>query len=220
MSAEALAALRHVIRPSAGEPDGALVLMHGRGADEQDLLPVGEALDPGRRLVVATPGAPHRLPGAPGWHWYGPVQRVGYPNEETFRATYGTLGDWLAAFAEHSGAPIGRTVLGGFSQGTVMAYAMALGKGRPRPAGVLAMSGFLPRVEGFELALGERSGLPVLIEHGAGDPVITVDWGREARDRLTEAGAEVSYHEHPGGHHIDPRSLPGLQAWLNLTIGH
>ena len=214
MNGDALEGLEHVIRPAAGEPAGALVLLHGRGADEHDLLPVGDALDPRKRLVVATPRAPHTLPGMPGWHWYGPVTRVGYPNPETFFATYELLTAWLVAFARHTGIPIDRTIVGGFSQGTVMSYAVGLGKGRPQPAGILAMSGFMPRVEEFELDLADRTGFPVGIEHGTNDPVIVVDWGREARDRLAEAGAEVAYQEHPGAHHIDPRQVPAMQEWV------
>ena len=114
--------------------------------------------------------------------------------------------------------PLDRTVLGGFSQGTVMAYSVGLGPDRPQPAGILAMSGFMPIVDGFELGLADRSSLPVMIEHGANDPVIVADWGREARDRLTAAGAHVEYQEHPGGHHIDPRRVPEMQRWLASTL--
>ena len=66
-------------RPADGEPDGLLVLHHGRGADEFDLLPLGDALDPQRRLHVVTPAAPLLLPGFPGRHWYV-VPRVGHPD--------------------------------------------------------------------------------------------------------------------------------------------
>jgi phospholipase/carboxylesterase len=218
VSASGLDVLEHVIRPAAGEPRGALVLMHGRGADRHDLLPVADALDPKRRLVVGTPQGPLQMDGMPGWHWYGPVTRVGYPDPETFERSYALLGEWLDAFAAEHGVPLERTVLGGFSQGTVMAYSAGLGRGRPQPAGLLAMSGFMPIVEGFELDLADRSGLPAMIEHGANDPVIVADWGRDARDRLTAAGATVAFHEHPGGHHIDPRRVPEMQHWIEDVL--
>ena len=73
-------------------------------------------------------------------------------------------------------------MLGGFSQGGVMSYALGLGAGRPRPAGIMALSSFIPTVDGFEL--GDATGLPVAIGHGTYDPVIGVEFGREARDRL------------------------------------
>ncbi len=113
--------------------------------------------------------------------------------------------------------PASRTVIGGFSQGTVMSYAVSLGAGRPRPAGVMALSGFMPTVEGFELDLEKAKGLPVAIGHGALDPVIGVEFGRDARDRLVAAGADVTYQESPIAHSIDPRFLATLPTWLAHT---
>ena len=89
--------------------------------------------------------------------------------------TFEMLTGWLDAFAENVGVPWERTVIGGFSQGAVMSYALALGAGRPSPAGLLAMSGFIPEVEGFDLDL-ERPGLPIAITHGTLDPVIPVEF--------------------------------------------
>ena len=107
--------------------------------------------------------------------------------------------------------------LGGFSQGAVMSYALALGRGRPRPAAILAFSGFVPAVEGFELAL--EGPLPrVAIGHGVYDEVIGVEWGRRARDLLTEAGADVLYREYPLPHAIDPRFLEEVRTWLGESL--
>src|SRR5207244_6267609 len=66
-------------RLAQGDASGLLVLHHGRGADEHDLLPLADALDPQRRLHVVTPRAPLTLPGGPGYHWYL-VPRLGYPD--------------------------------------------------------------------------------------------------------------------------------------------
>jgi phospholipase/carboxylesterase len=203
----------HGSRPAAREPaDGTLVLMHGRATDEHDLLPVIDALDPERRLDGLTPRGPFTLPPG-GYHWYGPVVRVGFPNKETFEQSFALLSEWLDATVD-----LDRTVLGGFSQGSVMAYALGLGAGRPAPAGVLAMSGFIPVVEGFELDLEGRRGLPVAIAHGTHDPVITVQFGHEARDRLSAAGLDVLYRESPIGHGVDPRGIDELRAWLARTL--
>jgi phospholipase/carboxylesterase len=203
----------HGSRPAAREPaDGTLVLMHGRATDEHDLLPVIDALDPERRLDGLTPRGPFTLPPG-GYHWYGPVVRVGFPNKETFEQSFALLSEWLDATVD-----LERTVLGGFSQGSVMAYALGLGAGRAAPAGVLAMSGFIPVVEGFELDLEGRRGLPVAIAHGTHDPVITVQFGHEARDRLSAAGLDVLYRESPVGHGVDPRGIDELRAWLARTL--
>jgi phospholipase/carboxylesterase len=208
--------MQSLYRPPAGAPEGALVLFHGRGADEHDLFPLLDILDPEQRLLGATARGPLSLPPG-GAHWYA-VRQVGYPDPETFHATYPQVAAWLdGLLAEHGIAP-DRTVLGGFSQGSVMSYALGLGAGRPRPAGIMALSGFIPEVEGFELELGKAAGLPVAIGHGTHDPVISVEFGRDARDRLVEAGADVLYRESPMPHTIDPGFLRELPAWLRAAL--
>ena len=202
----------HRFRPAAGRPDGAIVLLHGRGTDEFDLLPLLEALDPDRRLVGLTPRAPLSLPPG-GAHWYV-VRRVGYPDPQTFFDSLERVTAWLDALPEELQVPWERTVLGGFSMGAVMSYAVALGPGRPTPAGIMTLSGFMPTVEGFELELERARGLPVAIAHGSADPVISVEFGRDARRRLEAVGADVTYRESPVPHTIDPAFIPDLREWL------
>jgi phospholipase/carboxylesterase len=206
----------HQFRPAAGEPDGALVLLHGRGTDEFDLLPLLDTLDPERRLVGLTPRAPLSLPPG-GAHWYV-VRQVGYPDRETFYSSLCGLSEWLDSLPDELGLPWDRIVLGGFSMGAVMSYATGLGPGRPTPAGVMALSGFIPTVEGFELELERANGLPMAIAHGTADPVISVEFGRDARRRLEEAGADVTYRESPVPHTIDPSILPDLRRWLATAV--
>jgi len=167
-------------RPASDEPQGLLVLHHGRGADEHDLLSLADTLDPDRRLHVATPRAPLTLPGWPGYHWYA--------------------------------------VLGGFSMGSVMSYALGLGSDRPVPAGILAFSGFVPTVEGWQPDLAGREGRRAFIAHGRRDAVIGVELARSARDLLVAGGLEVEYHESDAAHHIDPAQLPAAAGWLDGTL--
>jgi phospholipase/carboxylesterase len=195
-------------RPAAAEPVGALVLLHGRGADQYDLLPVLDALDPERRLAAFTPRGPLSLPPG-GAHWYR-LGGIPTPDPETFSASFEQLAAWLDGLP----VPWERTVIGGFSQGTVMAYALGLGAGRPSPAGILALSGFLPDVPGFELDLESRAGLPVTIAHGTLDQVIPVQFGRAAAQLLSDAGLDVSYRESPVGHGVDPGAVGELRDWL------
>jgi phospholipase/carboxylesterase len=216
VSVPGLEALTHRLRPSRDEPEGALVLLHGRGVDESDLYPLLDAFDPEQRLAGATPRAPLSLPPG-GFHWYV-VERVGYPHRETFMEAYGLLTHWLDAFAEETGVPWSRTVIGGFSMGCVMSYALALAAGRESPAGLLAMSGFMPAVEGFELDL-ERPGLPIALTHGTLDPIIGVEFAHSARQRLEGAGNRILYREAPVGHGIDPAVVPDVREWLSGAIG-
>jgi phospholipase/carboxylesterase len=210
-------ALTHLGRPATGEPEGLLVLFHGRGADERDLYPLLDVLDPARRLFGLTPRGPLQLPPG-GAHWYA-VREIGYPDPSTFTDTFALASSWLDAVSEETGIAPARTVLGGFSQGAVMTYALGLGAGRPRPAGLIALSGFVPTVPGFELDLSAP--FPRLaIGHGALDPVISVDWGRRARELLEEAGAEPVYRESPTlGHSVDPGFLRELPGWLDDVLG-
>jgi phospholipase/carboxylesterase len=198
-------------RLPAGDPAGLLVLHHGRGADEHDLLGLADVLDPQRRLYVVTPRAPLTIGG--GYHWYV-VPRVGYPDHDTFHAAH----DRLAAFHEElwrrTGLGPAQTILGGFSMGSVMSYALGLGAGRPAPAGILAFSGFIPTVDGWRPDLESRAELPVFIAHGRGDPVIEVGFGRRARASLEAGGLPVEYHESDAAHQIDPAHIPAAVRWL------
>ena len=206
-----MAVLRALERPAAGEREGALVLFHGRGADEHDLFPLLDAFDPERRLLGLAPRGPLSLPPG-GAHWYE-LGDMGKPPAETFHPTFELASEWL----DRIGVPMDRTVLGGFSQGAMMAYALGLGAGRPRPAGIIALSGFLPQVEGFDYDLSPPLP-PIAIAHGTLDPVIGVEWGRRARAQLEAAGADVLYHESPIPHTIDPAFLLDLQPWLAAAL--
>lgn len=205
-------------RPARGEPAGLLVLHHGRGADEHDLLPLAELVDPAGRLHVVTPRAPLELPGWGGRHWYV-VPRVGYPDPDTFHAAYRALARLHDALWSRLGIGADRTVLGGFSMGSVMSYALGLGPDRPAPAGILAFSGFVPTVPGWEPDLTRRDETRVFVAHGRNDPIIEIGFGRRARGLLEGAGLELEYHEFDGGHQIDPRAVSAAAAWLEATLG-
>jgi phospholipase/carboxylesterase len=205
-------------RAAAAEPAGLLILHHGRGADELDLLGLADALDPARRLHVAAPRGPLRLPGWPGYHWYQ-VPRVGYPDPATFRAAYEDLAAFHDSLWERTGIEPARTVLGGFSMGSVMSYALGLGQRRPPPAGILAFSGFIPVVEGWRPSFADRTAVHAFIAHGRRDPVIEVGFARRAREELQAAGLDVSYHESDVAHHIDPAHVLLASAWLESALG-
>jgi phospholipase/carboxylesterase len=205
-------------RPADGAPEGLLVLHHGRGADERDLLPLADVLDPERRLHAVTPRAPLTLPGWPGYHWYV-VPRVGYPDPETFRAAYERLAELHDELWEHTGVPPDRTVLGGFSMGSVMSYSLGLGGDRPAPAGILAFSGFIPVVEGWEPDLGRAGRTRVFVAHGRNDSIMEVGFARTARDLLEGAGFQLEYHESDAAHEIDPAHLRSAADWLRAALG-
>ena len=201
--------LRHLERPAAGAPEGALVLLHGRGADELRPLPAPRRARPG-----APPARDHAARRRSRCRRAAPTGTgsagIPTPDPGTFFPTF----EAAAAFLDALPVPIDRVVLGGFSQGAVMSWALGLGAGRPRPAAIVALSGFMPEVEGFELDLSDLDGYPVAVAHGSLDPVIPVEFGRAAAERVRAAGADLLWRESPVPHTIDPRLLPELQAFV------
>jgi phospholipase/carboxylesterase len=209
--------LFHLERAAAGEPEGMLVLHHGRGTDEGDLLGLADLLDPERRLRVVTPRAPLQLPGSPGYHWYV-VPRVGHPDRETFEAARAALAALHDRLWEESGVGPERTVLGGFSMGAVMSFAMGLGADRPAVAGILAFSGFVPTVEGWEPSLGDRAATRAFVSHGRRDPIISVEFAQRAKELLEAGGLDLTYRESDLGHQIDPAHLRDAAGWLGEAL--
>lgn len=204
-------------RPAEGAPSGLLVLHHGRGTDELDLLGLGDMLDPEHRLTLVTPRAPLQLEGSPGYHWYL-VPRVGFPDPASFQAARSALAELHDELWLETGIGPERTVLGGFSMGSVMSYALGLDAERPRPAGILAFSGFMPAVPGWEPDIAARRGLPVFAAHGDADPVIPVELGRSAARMLADGALDVEYHEFSGSHRIVPGELQAAASWLGKVL--
>nr|WP_246851610.1 phospholipase [Patulibacter sp. SYSU D01012] len=194
-----------------------LVLHHGRGSDENDLIGLADVLDPERRLHVVTPGAPLQVPGWPGKHWYV-VPRVGYPDPDTFRTSFLALSAFHDALWERTGIAPSRTVLGGFSMGSVMSHALGLGPGRPVVAGVLGLSGFVPTVEGWTPDLAPRTATRVLNAHGRRDPVIGYEFAERARALVREGGLDLTALDFDGGHQIAPQHVPALAGWVAETL--
>ena len=201
-------------RPADADAAGLLVLHHGRGADEHDLLGLADVLDPERRLHVVTPRAPLTIPGWPGHHWYV-VPRVGYPDPDTFWAAHRALAALHDGLWERTGVAPGKTVFGGFSMGSVMSYALGLDGSRPAPAGILAFSGFVPTVDGWAPDVASRPDLRAFIAHGRQDPVMDVEFARRAKQLLGDA---AEYHESDAGHHIDPAHVPAAMAFLSERL--
>ena len=213
-----MAPLVTVERPAAGDPEGLLVLHHGRGTGESDLLGLADALDPARRLRVASARGPLQVPGWPGYHWYL-VQKVGYPDRVSFEAARAALAGLHDRLWEETGLGPERTVLAGFSMGAVMSHAMGWSGDRPAVAGVLSFSGFVPTVAGWRLTLEDRTATRAFLAHGTLDPVIEVGFGRAARDQLEAGGIDVTYRESDVVHTIDPANIPVATEWLAATLG-
>jgi phospholipase/carboxylesterase len=166
---------------------------------------------------VVTPRAPLVLDGSPGYHWYL-VPRVGYPDRETFHAAREALAELHDGLWSETGIVPERTVLGGFSMGAVMSYAMALSGTRPAVAGILAFSGFVPTVDDWEPRFDDRLGTKAFVAHGNRDPIIGIEFAQRALELLEAAGMAVEYHESELGHQIDPAHLSAAASWLGEVL--
>lgn len=208
--------LRHVARTprvQGPEPWPGLVLLHGRGADETDLLPVADELDP--RLFVVSVRAPRPL--WQGFEWYH-LEEIGNPDSVSFAESLAALHRLIQQLPDLYPVDATRLVTLGFSQGAVMAGALLL----TRPlaaAATIMLSGYLPLDQRLAIDEAALAGRPVFVAHGLADPLIPIAWAREARDYLGRVGTALTYREYPITHVISPDELAQVAEWLRLQLG-
>jgi len=179
-----------------------LVLLHGFGADENDLIGLAPYLDP--RFRIESVRAPLRSPMG-GYAWFNIEFREEGLEVDPMEVR-SNFDKYLIEFLEAKEEPV---FLAGFSQGAMMALGVLL----ERPdlvRGVVAMSGRLLPI--FEPTDGPKT--PVLITHGTYDPVVPVEDGRSAATALTQTGLDVEYREYPMQHEINLECLRDIDAWL------
>jgi phospholipase/carboxylesterase len=195
-------------RPAAGEPAGALILLHGRGGNEDDFSRLYDDLDPERRLHVFVPRGPVSV-GDDRAHWF----------DHELPGLVGCAASAMDAWLDDLPFPRERIVLGGWSQGGAMTYVLGLSARRPRPAALVPLRAFLPLWEGWEPNL-EPPLPPVAIGHGTNDEAVPVAWARVARRLLEAAGAQVIYRESPVGHEIDAAWLTEARALIERVTAN
>jgi phospholipase/carboxylesterase len=212
--------LEHVWRPAAHEPkverEGKkppmLLLLHGRGADEMDLMGLADALDP--RLTVVSARAPLRL--GYGYTWYH-MPQIGQPDPASIRDAVEKLKRFIGALPDHFSADSERLYLMGFSQGGIIGSALALlMPGRFR--GLIMHSSYVPTTADLPFEPENVRGVPFFIAHGKYDAVIPPQMGEAGADYLRKAGAEVTYREYPIAHQISEESLYDLSDWLTAQV--
>jgi thioredoxin 1 len=202
----------NVVSGSAAER--VLLLLHGYGADERDLGGLLPYLDPEGRFVTVMPRGPLAAP--PGFSWFDvsgdPVAaQIGRVDALT------ELDDLLDAACEEHGFPRSTAVVGGFSQGAGLAVTLGLRRSeRAHPAGVLAMSPFVPTdVLAEDVDWEAARDMPVLLQHGTEDPMIPVQRSRDLAAALSEHDVPLVYHEYPMAHEVALESVQQGRAWLD-----
>jgi phospholipase/carboxylesterase len=217
-----------------GPPDAAIVavLLHGFGASGDDLLPLADELAragaPPVRYVF--PEAPLEISGVYGaaraWWLLDLVRleeelRRGVPRDrrdevpEGLPAARAQVLRLLDQVEARIAAPGAQLVLGGFSQGAMLALDVALHRARP-PAGLLLMSGTLLNEAAWQPRLPSLRGVPVLQSHGRADPLLPYAAAEVLRDRLRAAGAAVEWIPFLGGHEIPRAAVAAAAAFLGV----
>lgn len=203
-------------RPSPRPP--LLVLLHGIGADEHDLLGLAPALDPRFHVVSLRAPLTYRI----GHAWYELDYGVSPPRADLAQAeaSRAALAAELPALHARYGTDPGRTYLLGFSQGAILALGIALGTPE-LVAGVVLHSGrVLPPFAAGAAPPERLARLEALVVHGTFDDVIPVERGRELAALLAPAlGPRVTFREHAAGHEVSPATLADVSAWLSARLG-
>lgn len=212
--------LRHVVSvPSRRSDADALpmvILIHGRGADMHDLADLAPVFDTPQGVRFVFPNAPkpfEAYPGmAMGWTWFD-----GWPPiHESVVESRNEMLRFLDEITTQYPTPDGQVIVGGFSQGALMALDSGLRTSR-KLAGIVAMSGGLYEQDPLDLA--SHRGLPVFIGHGTADDVVPVNYARRARRVLEDAGLAVEYHEYAMAHQVAAEEAADLKEFIERTLG-
>lgn len=225
MSDENLA-LTHVSRPPETETDGpnpAIVIVHGRGTDEEDLLPIAEQLP--EELHVLSVRAPNSMQEvvsgqvqSNGFTWYeldlseGGLH-VSQPDEEDFRRSLDLLHEFVEEAIEAYNLDADRIGLLGFSQGAIMSLSSLLERPE-RYAWVVALNGYLAAIHDDAELLRGAAGKPIFLGIGEMDQVIPAERGQRAAETLLEAGHDVEVQRYPVGHGTTPPEIQDVALWV------
>ena len=211
-----------LIHNIVGTPQAArvLLLVHGYGADETDLGGLLPYLDPEGRFLTILPRGPVAAP--PGFAWYDLASVGGGAGpDQGFLDALDSLDALLDEVCEANDKPRGEAIVAGFSQGAALAVALGLRETtKAHPAGIVAMSTYLPAVDGLVYDWEAAQQIPVLVQHGTEDPLIPAEQGRTLAKTLEAHGAPVTYRDYPMQHQVALESVQDAHAWLlEVTAG-
>jgi len=221
-----MADLLDTVEVETGRPVRAAVIwLHGLGADGHDFEPIVPYLgtdDLGVRFVF--PHAPRRAVTInmglimPAWYDIRGLEAGSGVDERGIRASAARV-EALIGREKGRGLPAARIVLAGFSQGGVIALHAAL-RHDEALAGAMALSTYLPEVAALDAELSAaNAALPVFQAHGVDDPMIPVERGEQARDRLLALGHPVVFRSYSMQHEVCPDEIVDMGAWLRERLG-
>jgi phospholipase/carboxylesterase len=205
---------RLLVNPVGGGGDRLLVLVHGYGADENDLAPLAPIIDQDGRFATVCPRGPIDLPFG-GAAWYDRSDD-GVIDQLSFCRSIVLLDRMIDELVGANRFDPAGTVIVGFSQGAAMTLALALRETtRVRPAAVAALSGSIQQPDWFSYDWDASDLPPVFQQHGIHDPVVEIGRGHRTRRVLEEHGIDLDYHEYPMQHEITQDSIADLRTWLD-----
>jgi phospholipase/carboxylesterase len=196
------------------EQNPTLIFLHGRGANEDDLLGLSEYLD--ERFLFISVRAPYPFEWGGGFTWYE-IIGAGKPEPQMHGESYRRLMQFITDIRR--GYPIdqSRLFLLGFSMGSMMSYTLTLS--HPELfRGVVANSGYIPEDTDITYEWNKLNGMPFFIGHGTEDPIIPIQFGNKSVELLKAAGARVEYHEYMMGHEISEEGLNDMSLWLTREL--
>ncbi len=191
-----------------------LILLHGRGTDEHDLLGLADYLD--ERLHIVSARAPFPFQWGQGFAWYD-IEEVGKPDAEKFPTSLELIAGLVDNLQNTYEGAKEKTFLLGFSMGSVMAFATALSY-PGKISGVVSHSGYIAESEDTDYKWNEAKKVNFFIAHGVADPVIEVRFGKRAEELMKQYEMEFTYKEYPIAHQISGDSLNDIAHWLKINI--
>ena len=204
---------RLTVNPVGGGGDRLLVLIHGYGADENDLAPLAPIIDPDGRFATICPRGPIDIEFS-GAAWYDRADD-GVIDQLSFCRSIVLLDRMVDEITDANRFDPAGTVIIGFSQGAAMTLALALREStRVRPAAVAALSGSIQQPDWFRYDWDAPDLPPVFQQHGIHDPVVEISRGQSTRRVLEANGIDLDYREYPMQHEISQTSIADLQTWL------
>jgi phospholipase/carboxylesterase len=219
MSSDPLSLIHLVDFPASGpgpeQPSRfpAILALHGRGSNEEDLIGLATHLPQG--LLWVSPRAPLTL-GPGSYEWYR-VRVIGMPDPPQVLSALETIDHFVDEILATYPIDPEKLFLVGFSQGSLLSMCYALTHPL-RVAGVIAQSGYIPQKLDLEIDEAGVRGKPFILTHGVQDTLLPIEWARLSRDRLQELGVDLEYHEFPMGHNISRESLEVLYKWLEMQL--
>lgn len=217
-----MAELEIIQLETGNNPDAAVIWLHGLGASGNDFVPIVEQLHLPESLSIRFifPHAPIRPitinqgMQMPGWYDISSLSIVDKEDEAGIEASSNAIHD-LCKIQEEQGISAKRVILAGFSQGGAIALHCALNYPKLL-AGIMVLSAYLPQCSHLETS--NNRNIPVFMAHGSQDDVVAPSYGKRSRQRLQEAGCEVTWHEYPMAHSVCIEEIQDISSWLQNRL--